>query len=70
MPTGIPEETLRRLMVSKHLLAASSGQQTPDADALTVARLVLTAHDAAELAAATIADSRGVRLECPDSKWC
>jgi hypothetical protein len=44
------EEILRRVLVAKQLLAANSGQLTPSSDATAVARMVLLAHDAAELA--------------------
>jgi hypothetical protein len=54
------EETLRRLLVAKHLLAANAGQLMPNSDAATVARMVLTAHDAAELAIAAIASELNV----------
>ena len=53
---ALAEETLRRLLVAKHLLASSGGQLTPHSDATTVARMILAAHDAAELALAAIAN--------------
>jgi hypothetical protein len=49
------EEILRRLLVSKHLLA-STGGLTPYSDPTSVGRAILTAHDASELALAAIAD--------------
>jgi len=60
MAQQLSEETLRRLLVAKHLLASNSGQLTPQSDATTVARMVLAAHDAAELAAAAIASHLNV----------
>jgi hypothetical protein len=54
MSQHLSEDIVRRLLVAKHLLAASSGQLTPQSDATAVARMILAAHDAAELAAAGI----------------
>jgi len=51
----IGPETYRRLLVSKSLLASHEGVLTPRSDAISVARTILTAHDAAELALAAIA---------------
>jgi hypothetical protein len=53
-------DILQRLLVAKHLLAANSDQLTPNSDAAAVARMVLAAHDAAELAIAAIASHLNV----------
>lgn len=52
----LSEAILRRLLVSKTFLASNAGQLTPHSDGAAVAKMVLTAHDAAELAAAAIAE--------------
>jgi hypothetical protein len=62
MPQQPAEETLRRLMVVKHLLASNLGQLSPHSDATAVARMILAAHDAADLALAAIAS----HLDVPD----
>ena len=54
------EDILRRMLVSKQFLASNTGQLTPNSDAVAVAKMILTAHDAAELAAAAVADHVGV----------
>src|SRR5262245_48951520 len=59
---SLSEETLRRLIVSRQLLAGSGGQLTPQADAVAVARAILAAHDAAELALAAIASALSVTI--------
>lgn len=56
MQTKISENVLRRLLVSKQFLASATGHLTPTSDQAAVAKMILTAHDAAELAAAAIAD--------------
>ncbi len=61
MATLIPENVVRRLLVSKHLLESNHGQLRPESDAVAVAQMILTAHDAVELAAATIAEHLGAR---------
>ena len=48
-------DILRRLLIAKHLLASHDGHLTPNSDPISVARTILTAHDAAELALAAIA---------------
>src|SRR3989442_64744 len=53
-------DILQRLLVAKHLLAANSEQLTPNSDAAAVARMVLAAPDAAELAIAAIASHLNV----------
>ncbi len=60
MPEGLREEILLRVLVSKQLLASNMGQLRPASDALAVAKMILTAHDAAEVAAGAIADHIGV----------
>src|SRR5689334_16658628 len=55
MMAQISADILQRLVVAKHLLAANSDQLTPNSDASAVARMVLAAHDGAELALAAIA---------------
>jgi hypothetical protein len=60
MTQPLTEEILRRLLVAKHLLASNLGQLSPHSDATAVARMILTAHDAAELALAAIANHVGV----------
>src|SRR5262245_56818467 len=56
---ALTADIVHRLLLSKHLL---SGIQAvpPTSDALTVARSLLTAHDVAELALATVAEHLGV----------
>lgn len=54
------EDALRRLLVAKQLLLEGSGQLNPNSDPVAVARAVLTAHDAAELAFAAIVDHLGL----------
>lgn len=56
--TVLSDTVLRRLLIVKELLAALP-PLTPSSDGLAVARAVLTAHDAAELALATVADVVG-----------
>jgi len=63
MPKALEHGTLRRLLISKELLASTIGQLRPDSDALAVARAILTSHDAAEIAAAAIADHVGVKIK-------
>lgn len=60
MSAQLREDVLRRLLLSKHFLESNRGQLRPESDAVAVARMILTAHDAAELAAAAIADHVGV----------
>lgn len=60
MARTVREETVRSLLVAKHLLAANSGQLTPNSDAVAVARTILASHDAADLAAAAIASECNV----------
>jgi hypothetical protein len=55
----LSEELVRRLLVCKYLLATSGGQLTPYSDSHAVARTILAAHDAAELAAAALAEHVG-----------
>lgn len=63
MPSeSIPPEVLRRLLAAKTLLASNAAQLTPDSDPIVVGKMVLAAHDAAELAAAAIADHLGADL--------
>ncbi len=49
------DEVVPRLLVSKQLLE-TAGQLTPDSEPVEVARAILSAHDAAELCLAAIAD--------------
>src|SRR5438094_6350079 len=51
----VGSDILQRLLVAKHLLAASDDQLTPSSDAAAIARMILAAHDSAELAMAAIA---------------
>jgi hypothetical protein len=60
MPQQPSTDILQRLLVVKHLLAANSDQLMPSSDAAAVARMVLVAHDAAELAIAAIASHLNV----------
>src|SRR5262249_55719122 len=55
---------LRRLLMVKGLLGEIHAL-TPTSDALAVARAILTAHDAAELALATLVDILGARPKDP-----
>src|SRR6266404_8260543 len=54
------EDIVRRLIVSKDLLTTSTPLR-PDSDPVVVAKTILSAHDAAELALAAIADQVGVQ---------
>jgi hypothetical protein len=56
-PLGL--DTLRRLLVSKQLLAGHEGRHTSQSDAIAVAQTILTTHDATELALAAIATALG-----------
>jgi hypothetical protein len=56
----ISADILQRLVVAKHLLAENREQLTPNSDAAAVARMVLAAHDGAELAVAAIASHLNV----------
>jgi len=60
MGHNLPENTLRRLLASKGLLRESNLILTPNSEPVEVAKAVLTAHDASELALAAIADYLGV----------
>jgi hypothetical protein len=62
MPGDLSEDIVRRLLVTKYLLAANGDQLTPQSDPIAVARMVLVAHDAAELGAAAIAS----HVQVPD----
>lgn len=53
-PLPLGEDTLRRLLVSRQMLAAAVGPFTSHSDAVAVSRAILSAHDAAELALAAI----------------
>lgn len=55
----IAPDILRRLLVSRHLLASHEGRLTPQSDAMALAQVILTAHDAAELAIAAVATAVG-----------
>lgn len=67
MLNSIRPEVAIRLVSAKQFLLASAGQLTPNSDAILVGKMILTAHDAAELAAAAIADHLGVEL--PDRTY-
>ena len=59
----IAPDILRRLLVSRHLLASHEGRLTPQSDAMAVAQVILTAHDAAELAIAAVATAVGAEVK-------
>src|ERR1019366_5647948 len=67
MGNSIRPEVAIRLVSAKQFLVASAGQLTPNSDAVLVGKMILTAHDAAELAVAAIADHLGVEL--PDRTY-
>ncbi|SRR5712691_326328 len=58
-PVILRDDVLRRFLVAKQLLLGP-GPTTPDADQVAVAKMILAAHDGAELAVAAIADQLGV----------
>ncbi len=64
MTAPLTPDSLRRLLMVKGLLGEIHAL-TPTSDALAVARAILTAHDAAELALATLADILGARPKDP-----
>ena len=57
MADALPDHVLRRLLMVKQLLVGIP-QLTSTSDGLLVARAILTAHDAADLALATIVGHR------------
>ena len=57
---GIAQEVLERLLVAKGLLSQIRDLPTTRPDRITLARQILTAHDAAELALAAIACHLGL----------
>jgi hypothetical protein len=61
MNQGPADEIVRRLLVAKQVLG-TPGSLTPHSDPITVAQAILAAHDAAELAAATIATAVGAEI--------
>ena len=66
MPIDVRENVLRRLLVSKHFLASSVGQLTSNSDPIVVAKMILSAHDTADLTLAAIVE----QLRVPDlSSW-
>jgi hypothetical protein len=67
MPNSIRPDVAIRLVSAKQFLVASAGQLTPNSDAVLVGKMILTAHDAAELAVAAIANHLGVEL--PDRTY-
>jgi hypothetical protein len=58
----ITDKTVQGLLVSRQLLVGHGAQLTPQSDAVSVARAVLTSHDAADVALATIAVAVGAEV--------